>query len=73
MWNYLEKVTEKCGTLPSPSKISFPVRIMSGAILLAEIQCGESQYSSSVHDLLHRTMRVGFRTVSFVSLQNLGS
>ena len=36
-------------------------------------ECSDSQYPSTCHDLLHQTICAGFRTVSLVSVQNLGS
>ena len=36
-------------------------------------KCSDSQYPSTDHDLWHQTVSAGFRTVTLVSVQNLGS
>ena len=36
-------------------------------------KCSDSQYPSIGHDLWHQTVSAGFRTVTLVSVQNLGS
>ena len=36
-------------------------------------ECSDSQYPSTDHDLWHQAVSAGFRTVTLVSMQNLGS
>ena len=37
------------------------------------VKCSDSQYPCTDHDLWHQAVSAGFRTVTLVSVQNLGS
>ena len=43
------------------------------AEMAGQEKCSDSQYPSIGHDLWHQTISAGFRTVTLVSMQNLGS